>query len=89
MSHRAQFLTAWAVGAAAVVGTALVGDGFLALALVAGVLLLSLGARLLVAHRPRLVAGGLLFMAGSGWMLGGIVGLLALMGITGSDVKSR
>ena len=88
MSHRAQFLLGWAVGAAAVVGTVLIGDGFLTLALVAGILLLSLGARMLVARTPRLVVGGLLFMAGSGWMLGGIVGLLTLMGVTTGEVRS-
>jgi hypothetical protein len=92
MSLRVQFLLAWAIGIVAIVAANRVDDGFLALALITGPLLLSLGVRVLLDERVfprsaalRTLAGSLLFMAGSGWTFGGIAGLLVLLGVTAAE----
>jgi hypothetical protein len=92
VSVPALFLCAWALGAAAVAGSLAIGDGFLALALVAGMLFLWVAVRLLTddrvwphAQTPRLVLGTLVFMLGSGWAFGGLVGLLSALGVEAAE----
>jgi hypothetical protein len=92
MTLRTQFILSWVVGFASLPLARWIGDGFLLLALAAGLWMLLCAVQMLTdsrawpyERRRRMIVGTIAFMFGSGWCFGGLVGLLAILGVEASS----